>query len=55
MILLAATGRGLDGASGACGADVGAHAGLVGVLYLVRGADFIGLVQFAVYVGAVAV
>lgn len=28
---------------------------LTGVLYLVAGADFIGLVQFAVYVGAVAV
>lgn len=28
---------------------------MVGVLYLVLGADFIGLVQFTVYVGAVAV
>jgi NADH-quinone oxidoreductase subunit J len=28
---------------------------LVAVLYVVLGADFIGLVQFAVYVGAVAV
>jgi NADH-quinone oxidoreductase subunit J len=28
---------------------------LVAVLYLAQGADFIGLVQFAVYVGAVAV
>jgi NADH-quinone oxidoreductase subunit J len=55
MILLAATGAVWMARPVHAALMLALTLALVGVLYVVRGAHFLGLVQFAVYVGAVAV